>query len=569
MKGQTRFMIFAMLVTFSILLCSAFKTQPAIGQIDDFPQSNAWYRATPSVVWCNDPTSTTTLEVHIVGRNDVSRVWLTDLGTTDEEGRSELFDDATHGDVVAGDKIFTLSGVVLPCNPSMEAFTPGYENWLGFLRVELQDGSTKGNNFGMLVGQVHTKYKNAFEVKDFGNGLSATAYAFFIEDTNHEVIDSYPISNVYCGKSNFNGYRKFYSVMPDEFDFAVLMPGMQIFRPSALGENVPYHVAVSNDIENISWRIFSDAGQFGSAGRLRSAIYNSFGSIDVLDHEFGHSWMVGIGRLLGLMHETDPNVQMGHWNKMADMQGQMGYYYFDDSGAVGHFAYNGDETWRLILNTTVEPYSPLELYLMGLVPPEEVPDIHILQYPDVSDPQHITAASYKTVTIENIIESTGGERIPSYINSQKEFNLALIVTQDIPYNDAAYAFFSLIAHRISSVEEPSYYSSYGPFYWATGNRATMNSRLPLDLAAPDYIPGAPTPAPTQTKEPKPETTADNPPATTNTAIFEPGVSKSTLPPTVVEQSQEKAPLTWVWSAIIGIAILVAAILVSRFFRKKT
>jgi len=569
MKNQLGLRVFALMPCL-ILLVLAASPQPAAAQPDDFPQSNAWYRATPSVVWCDDPDSTTTLEVHIVGRTDVGRVWITDLGTDEEEGRAELFDDATHGDAAAGDNVFTLSEVVLPCNPLSEVLSPGYDNWWGMLRVMLKDGTQLGNNYGMAAGMVDPKYKNAFEVQDFGDGLSATAYAFFIQDTDHEVINSYPVSDVYCGKSNFEGYKKFYSVMPDAFDFAVLMPGMQIFRPAGLGENVPYHVTVSNTVENIGASLFDNTAAFGSAGRLRSAIYNSFGSIDVLDHEIGHSWMAGVGQNLGLMHETNPTIEKGHWNEMTDIQGQMGSYFFDGSGAVGHFAYNGDETWRLVSNFTVEPYSPLELYLMGLIPPEEVPDIHILYNPDLTDPEHITAESYKTVTIEQVMASAGGERVPSYIDSQKEFNIALIITQDLPYNDAAYAFFSLLAHRISSVEGPTRYSSYAPFYWAAGGRGTINARLPLSLAAPDYIPGDPTPtaAPTATNEATPEPTAANTQAPTSTIIPQPDEPDPTLAPTVAEEPQQETPGPWLWGSIIGGAVVGAAVLIAIFLRKR-
>jgi hypothetical protein len=351
------------------------------------------------------------------------------------------------------------------------------------------------------------------------------------------------------------------------------MPGMQIFRRSDLAENVPYTVAVSNTIENIGWEIFSDAAQFGSAGRLRSAIYNSFGSIDVLDHELGHVWMVGIGQSLGLMNETYSPVIMGHWNKMADIQGQMGYYYIDDSGAIGHFAYNGDETWHLVPNTTVEPYSPLELYLMGLIPPEEVPDVHILENPDLSDPQRITAASYKTVTIEELMQSAGGERIPSYKDSQKEFNLAFIVTQDKPYNDAAYAFFSLLAHRISSVDEPKRYSSFAPFYWATGGQGRINTRILPELAAPEILPGDPTPplAPTSTKEPTLAPAATDAPPAAEPSAPEEAATESILLPVIVGETEavkEPAPKTWLWGGIIGAVVVVAAVWIWRSRKKR-
>ena len=129
--------------------------------VDDFPQSNAWYRATPSVVWCGDPESTTTLEVHIVGRNDVARVWLTDLGTEEDEGRAELFDDGTHGDQQAGDNIFTRSEVQIPCR--IDRFIEhGWKYMNLFLRVELTDGQQVGNNYGLMIGVADPAFKDGF-----------------------------------------------------------------------------------------------------------------------------------------------------------------------------------------------------------------------------------------------------------------------------------------------------------------------------------------------------------------------------------------------------------------------
>ena len=109
---------------------------------DEFPQNNAWYQATPSVVWCGDPELTTTLEVHVVERSDVARVWL---------GQEELFDDGTHGDVMAGDLTFTRSDVLIPC--TVDSFLEhGWNNKMVFLRVELTDGQQIGNYYGLMIG---------------------------------------------------------------------------------------------------------------------------------------------------------------------------------------------------------------------------------------------------------------------------------------------------------------------------------------------------------------------------------------------------------------------------------
>lgn len=449
---------------------------------EEFPQENAWTRSTPSVIWFDDPNSTITMEVHIVGRDDVARVWFTERLSSQVEDETwiELFDDGELGDQQAGDNIFTCSDIFLPLDKKRYS-TPDWGLWIGFLRVELNDGRLMGNNYSITVGLVNQKYKDTFQTTVLAPGLTATAYALFIEDVSNEVMDNYPVASVYCGTQNIEAYRKLYSVLPDEFDMALLMPGMQIFRPTDLAENVPYNVLVSNAAEHIGRFIYDSTAQFGSAGRLKSVIYQSFGTTGVFDHEIAHTWGAAIGQSLGLLNGP-------HWNEMTDICGQLGSYY-SASGKVGHFSYLGDETWELISNRAVLPYAPLELYIMGLIPPEEVPDIHILHSPDVNDVEHVTAASYDTITIEDIIAVEGGERIPSAAESQKDFNLAFIVTQDIPYNDAAYAFFSLTSYQLTSKDYPvKPNASLAPFYWATGGRATLETRLPIDLPDPEGLP---------------------------------------------------------------------------------
>jgi hypothetical protein len=482
-----------------ILLTVIVSSLPLAQAQEEFPQQNAWARVKPSIVWCGDAGSLVTIEVHIVGRNDVAVVQVTNRS---EEDRFTLYDDGTHGDVTPADNVFTLSGAQLYCNP-YQVESQGTASWLGFLRVTLKDGRQQGNNYGISAGVVDPRFKGVFQVQDLGGGLSATAYAFFINDSRHEVMDGYPVTPVVCGKSNFEAYRKLYSVLPDSFDFALLTPGMQILRPDGFGENVPYDVLVSNSAQHIGLPTMDNSAQFGSAGRLKSAIYHSFGSMAIFDHEVAHTWGVAIGASLGLIDEGAAT--QGHWNKLSDIGGQLGAYYFSDGGLIGHFAYNGDNTWRLIPNTEVEPYAPIELYIMGLIPPEQVPPIHILESPDLSDPARITAASVRTVTIEGIIAAEGGRRAPGYPDTQTAFDMAFIVTQDWAYDDAAYAYFSLISHDLMSREAPRAHSSLAPFYWATGGRATLNTRLPVDLPEPAWPIGgaAPTLAPTSAPPPIP------------------------------------------------------------------
>lgn len=460
-------------------------------EIGEFPQENAWWRLTPSVIWEGE---TLTIEVTIVGRDDVARVSVYNLEspeTTDPivapgagdfvtHYSAELYDDGTRGDRVAGDRIFTREGLT-PADVFWEGRNSAYGRFQGLVRVQYADGSFAQSNSPMFGGVVAGAYRDAFGVHDFGGGLSATSYAFFIEDADYEVIDAYPLASVFCGTSNFAAYRKLYSVLPDVFDFATVMPGMQVLHPEGFGENVPYFVGVSSAVEGIGTDPFDKTATFGSAGRLQGAIYHSFGDVSIMDHEIVHAWGADLGESLGLVDDDGT-----HWSEWTDIGGQLGAYHFTDDGRIGSFHYNGDETWRFVANTdhSEDGYAPLELYLMGLIPADEVPPIHILRNPDLTDPERVTVESFTTVTIGDIIAAEG-ERSPAYPDAQTEFTMAFIVTQDVAFNDAAYAFFSLLSYDLTAPDRFPEADYFAPFSWATGGAATLDTRLPVDLPLPD------------------------------------------------------------------------------------
>jgi len=485
----------------SIILISLLSQPDGTQAKQQTPEITGWVRFTPSIIWCGD---TVKAEFHAVGSDEIDRVQLWDPWF---KAKAMLYDDGANGDLVAGDNVFTVENIRPNCDPSAINYVNGLAGTAHFFAdIFLEDkrviARVNVNGITYDVGVVDPSLKGVFQIQDFGDGLTATAYAFFIEDSRHEVMDDYPVANVYCGTTNFNAYRKLYSVLPDEFDFASVMPGLLIYRPQELEINVPYAIRVSNDVRHIGVPVFDSSAKFGSDGRLKATIYHDFGHISIMDHELGHTWGMEIGdSSQGLLDGST-----GHFVALSDLGGQMGGIYlspgyFDNPGAFdpgrigGHFADNGDGTWRLIPNTEILPYSPLELYVMGLIPASEVPPIHILESPDLTDPEHVQANIVRTITIEDILRVEGGERIPSVADSQKDFNLAFIVTQDVPFNEAAYAFFSILSMELMSKDGPDKRTANAPFYWATGGRATLNTRLPVDLPEPALPQPTPSPVP--------------------------------------------------------------------------
>jgi len=312
--------------------------------------------------------------------------------------------------------------------------------------------------------------------------IYATQYALFIVDEDGDLFDitEWPLGNIKCGKENFGVTQKLYSVLPDSFDFIITMPTHPIHKPDNYAENVPYFVRAKNDIQNIGIDIFDNTTDFGSAGRLMGTIYHSWGYGSILDHEIGHAWCADIGESLNLCKGEDSGYT-NHWNKYSDIAGQMAYLLPNpnaDFGA-GHLFDNGDGTWRIEREPTDNmPYSRLDLYCMGLVSKEDVPPIHILGDIDDTDHLAVTAGSVETITIDDIIVAEGGERIPSFADSPKEFNIAFVAVKHKEFTDADYAYYSNVSKYFASEEQG--FPSLTTFYTATGGRARLDPTLHIE-----------------------------------------------------------------------------------------
>ena len=250
-----------------------------------------------------------------------------------------------------------------------------------------------------------------------------------------------------------NVAREFYRTHGDDFDSLVLFTNFE----SNLDQVgiLAFAISVQNDVLGIGnpnrgeiFPQFDHTAAYGSQGNLRTfltmkslkvweedPLENTFGpatsTLSVLTHEYGHRWMAYI----------DPPELLGrgfaHWS-----------FFLHTSGSVmggNDIQDNGDGTF-----TTLAPkdlYSPLDLYLMGLLKPEEVPptflvtDAHDLDIPPPYDEQFIffTDLRYlnplgdvsfrgekREVRVEDII-AINGVRIPDAESSPKDFRVAFIL----------------------------------------------------------------------------------------------------------------------------------------------
>jgi hypothetical protein len=301
-----------------------------------------------------------------------------------------------------------------------------------------------------------------------------------------------------------NVAREFYRTHNDDFDSLILFTNFES-NLDFVGV-LAFAINVQNDVLGIGnpnrseiFPQFDDTAEYGSQGRLKSfltmknlkvweddPLENTFGpatsTLSVLTHEFGHTWIAFIDPPVLLTQDR------AHWN----------FFLHTDGSLLGgnDIQDNGDGSFITLAPKNI--YGPLDLYLMGLLKPEDVPptflvtDPHDLDLPPPYDQQTITSDQLQSiyslgdvgfrgdkqeVRIEDII-AVNGARIPDAESSQKDFRTAFILLamgEDGPTPDEI--------DRVESVR--LYWPAF--FHRAANNLATMVSTLdgsPEDVRLP-------------------------------------------------------------------------------------
>ena len=282
--------------------------------------------------------------------------------------------------------------------------------------------------------------------------------------------------------------RGVYAKFKDDFDFILLVQNEASSDLSYAGMYVGVSNAVSGITRNSNGKdLYDTSAAAGSAGQLQGVIHfptqNGICCGPSL-HEIAHRWA---NHAIGFDTLNDPTTSqeevsmvasssMPHWG-ISSVNGQLGG--FDSAtleelgenrykaGAFGTFANGGN---RL-------PYAPLELYLMGLIPASEVPDIisfsGLSATPeDFYGAQTWTAQQKITTSMTSIVEKLG-VRSPDFSNSQKSFKALVLYLTETELSDAEMADY---ARQITDFE--------ATFSWATDERAEIsfqnlsNSLLP-------------------------------------------------------------------------------------------
>ena len=293
----------------------------------------------------------------------------------------------------------------------------------------------------------------------------------------------------------------FYSHFDDVFDFLIVLSNLESVYDNELYNYLGAYRRVSNDVRGIG-RPPQYGRDFGSAGKLKGIVHlaDNHSSLDALLHELMHCWTNWIV----------PTAHAGHWG-FSSAGGHHGGFDIADRVNLGAGRYTAGSfrTGGVALTGTmsgnVAPYSPIELYAAGYLPPEEVPDLWVAEdgewvleadgsHVRTADGQRIFAASnVRTYAIEDLV-AIHGERIPASGEAQWHFRLGfiLLADDDHPATDEQLDRVSEYAEWFSLRRDDGRDELYN-FYEATGGRGSVTSDGLAGFAYPEAV--APTSLP--------------------------------------------------------------------------
>jgi hypothetical protein len=193
---------------------------------------------------------------------------------------------------------------------------------------------------------------------------------------------------------------------------------MQEYPPEGLQEANTHNVAAYT--EQLAERTFN--------GKIPPYDY----AMSQIGHEMGHRWSAFVSAKVG-----GELIQLGptHWARGLQAPVAFPYQRPVEASAMGGGVWqdNFDGTYTQLDDDYYVPatgWSYLDLYLMGLITPREVPDFFILRNLVSAgrdgNGRPIFKADRTKVTIQDVIAAEG-PRLPDVVHSQRQFNTGMVV----------------------------------------------------------------------------------------------------------------------------------------------
>lgn len=273
--------------------------------------------------------------------------------------------------------------------------------------------------------------------------------------------------------------RRFYELMGDDYEIVARVNAATIFANRTFER-------LRNDVQGIGLLPTDIGDYYGSQATLQGIInfpiasFFDLGSPGLL-HELGHRW-INFSEVPALAQAAP------HWPISDLADGIMGFNIPGSGGVGGSLAGPlvpaGGADLRIDCSLERDwAYRDLELYLMGLLPPEDVePHVVFDRQAQPLECGSVWSGSTTVVTIDDVI-AAHGPRVPAFGDAPTAFRIGTVVISFGRLLSAdEMAFFDYMAARGAATEQLFYSSGFvsgttNPFYLATRGRATLDPTL--------------------------------------------------------------------------------------------
>ena len=260
--------------------------------------------------------------------------------------------------------------------------------------------------------------------------------------------------------------QKLYELYEDAFDHLIFLAN---FR-SVVGPSCAWYVTVGNAVAGTGVSMVDYRRYYGSARKLTGAAWianHHCLDYSTLAHEIMHGWA----------NFVLPSSGNGpHWG-FTSANGLLGGFDRSQLVELGGDRYAAGDFFAPLGRG--KPYSPIELYLAGLLPAEEVPDLWVArdgQWTSERDDEHgriFTASQVEDWPVQRVIDEHG-PRTPAVADSQKAFRAAFVLVADREHPpeqevlEELSAFMRGFSNPANDADDATF-----NFYEATGGRATF------------------------------------------------------------------------------------------------
>jgi len=440
-----------------LLLPAASTPQTALGA--------KWFRFVPEVIR-QDATGPVRLEV---AAKDVSSrvVFVYAPGATSPSGRGiatyDLRDDGDGGDTLAGDGIFT---VTLQASKLVGGLTEDdvFHRIVGFLYF--YRGTEAAGPWQVQAPVINNEIPPV-TVRRLASDVQASRHVVNIVDPEFQAIGD-----------NGRAYRRFYDFFDDDYF------GINVVTLPSRFEN-RYGGPLQSDATGTGSITGGLNPMMGSGGGLfHVSAFPLLGYFDGaetgVNHELGHQW-VNFLRAVPALSTGAP-----HWPVSSLAGGVMGWSASGGEGLDFRCLVTEESgALRMRPRTTQAEFTDFDLYLMGLLPADQVGDAFVLPNSTTGGLAcngGLYTGAFQRVRIQDVIAAVG-ERVPAAGQARTRFRIAtIVVSQDGLLDDDAMAYIDYFAARMELTEETLIHSGYlkatgKPFAVATRGLGSIDATV--------------------------------------------------------------------------------------------